>query len=403
MIRYLTSGESHGKGLTTVVEGLPANLPLEKAYIDKQLARRQMGYGRGGRMKIETDQVEILSGVRFERTLGSPVALWVKNRDWENWVEKMSPEGERTTDEVITIPRPGHADLVGATKFQFDDIRNSIERSSARETAARVAACTTARKLLSELGVKVGSFVESVGGVFPENSFGRKLLMNEVSADFDAETIAEEADASEVRALEKPQEEKIIEKITDAMKRGDTLGGTFYVVATGLPVGLGSYMHFDRKLDMAIARDIQSINAVKGSEIGAGFRAADWFGSETHDEIVLRDGRLRRRTNRAGGLEGGITTGEPIIVRAAMKPISTLMSPIGTVDLDGMKPIQARRERSDFTAVPACAVVAEAVLSMTLANFVLEKFGGDSIEELKERFVGYQQRAEEALRKKFSR
>ncbi|MCB0752845.1 MAG: chorismate synthase, partial [Ignavibacteriae bacterium] len=347
MIRILTAGESHGKALSVIVEGFPSNIKITKEFIDNQLRRRQMGYGRGGRMKIETDQIEILSGIRFGKTLGSPIAFNVHNSDWKNWTEPMSHTPIKSKVEKITIPRPGHADLTGISKYNFDDIRNSIERSSARETAARVSGSTIAKRFLEEFGITVGSFVESIGGIYPKDSFAKSLYENNLPNNFSAQSIADEADKSEVRVLEKEQEEKIIRKIKTAKKNGDTLGGNIIVIATGLPVGLGTYMHFDKKLDAAIAFEFMSINAIKGVEIGSGFNSADLFGSKSHDEIIIANNEFSRKTNRAGGIEGGISTGLPIIVKAAMKPIATLMQPIETVDLNGMKSVKARRERSD--------------------------------------------------------
>ena len=288
--------------------------------------------------------------------------------------------------DKISIPRPGHADLVGISKYNFDDIRNSIERSSARETAARVAAATVARKFLEEFGITIGSYVESIGGIYSKKNLLEDMFLNKVSNKFSAWQISKQADKSSVRVMENDHEERIIRKIKSAKKKGDTLGGTFVTIATGLPVGLGSYMHHDRRLDAAISESVMSIQAVKGVEIGMGFESAEKFGSEVHDEIILKQNNFSRRTNHAGGIEGGISTGLPIIVRAAMKPISTLMNPLQSVDLKTMKKVEARRERSDFVAVPACAVISESMLAWTLASFFLEKFGGDSIEETKDNF-----------------
>lgn len=402
MIRFLTAGESHGKSLTAIVEGFPSNIKIENEYINYHLSRRQMGYGRGGRMKIEKDTAEITAGIRFQKTLGSPISLIIKNNDWENWIENMSPETNRGKGiEFITVPRPGHADLVGVTKYNFDDIRNSIERSSARETAARVAACSIARKFLEEFDIHIGSYVESIGDIYSEDNFTDKLYQNKTGKYFTANKLNERADKSSVRVLDKHQEANIINKIKLAKKKGDTLGGNFVVVATGVPVGLGSFVHYDRKLDAEIAQSIMSINAVKGVEIGTGFQSADAFGSQSHDEIVLRNNELTRKTNRAGGIEGGISTGLPIIVRAAMKPIATLMSPIETVDLKGMNSIKARRERSDFVAVPACAVISESMLAWSLAKIFLEKFGGDSIEETKENYKNYNRNLMKKIKQNF--
>jgi chorismate synthase len=403
MIRFLTAGESHGKALTTIIEGFPSNLKIEIEYINFHLKRRQAGYGRGLRMKIETDTAEILSGIRFQKTLGSPISLLIKNRDWDNWVEKMTADKRQAKVEKITIPRPGHADLVGISKYNFDDIRNSIERSSARETAARVAACSIARRFLEEFGITVGSFVESIGGVYPKSNFALNLFNNDLPKNFTGWGLSVQSDKSEVKALDKEHEEKIINKIKLAKKRGDTLGGTFYAVATGVPAGLGSFVHYDTKLDAEIAQSIMSINAVKAVSIGTGFEAAEKFGSESHDEIIVKGNSLTRKTNRAGGIEGGISTGLPIIVRGAMKPIATLMSPIESVDLHTMKQIDARRERSDFVAVPACAVIAESMLAWSLAKYFLEKFGGDSIEETKDNYKSYTEKLNKRINKNFKK
>lgn len=389
MIKFLTAGESHGKGLTTIVSGFPSNFELNESYINFHLARRQMGYGRGLRMKIETDKAEIFSGVRFGKTLGSPISMLIKNRDWENWTDKMSVEPIDKEIEKITIPRPGHADLVGTLKYNFDDIRNSIDRSSARETAARVAASSVARKFLSEFNIHIGSFVESIGGIFPNENFINKFFECSLPQNYSAEKLNLQSDKSAVRVLDQNQEKKIINKIKLAKKKGDTLGGTFYVVVTGVPVGLGSFIHYDTKIEASLAHAVMSIHAVKGVEIGIGFESAELFGSQVHDEIILRKNNFYRKTNRAGGIEGGITTGLPIIIRGAMKPIATLMSPIESVDLSNMKKVSARRERSDFVAVPACAVIAESMVAWVIADFFLQKFGGDSIEETKDNYSNY--------------
>lgn len=403
MIKFLTAGESHGKGLSTIIEGFPSNIPLENEYVNFHLSRRQKGYGRGLRMKIETDTAEILSGVRFQKTLGSPISFYIKNKDWENWTEKMTSEKQKNAVEKIIIPRPGHADLVGISKYNFDDIRNSIERSSARETAARVAACSVARRFLEEFGISIGSFVESIGGIYPENNFADKLFNNKLSENLEAWELSQKADKSEVRVFDKKHEEKIINKIKLAKKKGDTLGGTFYIVATGVPVGLGSFVQFNTKLDAEIANSIMSINAVKAVSIGTGFESAEKFGSESHDEIILKNKILTRKTNRAGGIEGGISTGLPIIVKAAMKPIATLMSPIESVDLSNMKKVDARRERSDFVAVPACAIIGESMLAWSIAKYFLLKFGGDSLEETKDNYNNYIKKLYPRIKKNFNK
>ena len=401
MIRFLTAGESHGKALTVIIDGMPSNIILENDYLNFHLKRRQSGYGRGHRMKIESDSAEILSGIRFQKTIGSPVSLLIKNKDWENWKDKMSSEAEKKGMEKITIPRPGHADLVGITKFNYNDIRNSIERSSARETAARVAAGTIARKLLEEFDIFIGSYVESIGGVYPEKNIFEDLTENKVSKRFSAWDLSVQADKSDVRVLDKEHENRIINKIKQVKKQGDTLGGTFITVASGVPVGLGSFMQYDLKLDADIASAIMSINAVKAVSIGNGFESAEKTGSESHDEIIKSRERLKRKTNRAGGIEGGISTGMPVIVRSAMKPIATLMNPIESVDLKTMKKVDSRRERSDFVAVPACAVIAESMLAWVIAKHFLLKFGGDSIEETRDNFKNYNKKLFSRIRRNF--
>lgn len=403
MIRFLTAGESHGKSLATIVEGFPSNLPLTKKYIDFQLKRRQSGYGRSQRMKIESDSIELISGIRFGKTLGSPICMLIKNKDWQNWTKILStdlPTGNINIDK-ISIPRPGHADLVGIQKYNFDDIRNSIERSSARETAARVAAGSIARRFLEEFGITIGSFVESIGGVYPKNNFLSVLLANKLPQKFDAFKLSLKADKSVVRVLDLDQEEKIIKKIKFAKKKGDTLGGTFVTLAVGVPVGLGSFMHYDRKLDSAICQAIMSINAIKGVGIGSGFSSADNLGSEFHDEIIFKGNVFTRKTNNAGGIEGGVSTGLPIIVHSAMKPIATLMKPLQSIDLKTMKRVEARRERSDFVAVPSCSIISEAMLAWTLADFFLQKFGGDSLEETRDNFKSFVQKINQRVWKNF--
>lgn len=401
MLRFLTAGESHGKAITAIVEGIPSNLKISSEYINHQLKRRQAGYGRGKRMKIESDTVEIISGVRYGKTLGSPISLVIKNNDWENWKDVLPVEDAKSRVEKISVPRPGHADLVGTLKYNFNDIRNSIERSSARETAARVAACSVFRRLLEEFGISVGSYVESIGGIYSDTSYLKPLLENKISSKFIANSISSKADKSSVRVMDFRHEEKILNKIKTAKKKGDTLGGTFVVVATGLPAGLGSFAHYDLKLDADIAQAILSINAVKAVSIGAGFESAELYGSECHDEIIVKGGKITRRTNRAGGIEGGISTGLPIILRVAMKPIATLMSPISSINLKTLKKVDARRERSDFVAVPACSVIAESMLAFVLAKQFTLKFGGDSLEEMKDNFNNYNSKLISRIKKNF--
>lgn len=401
MIRFLTAGESHGKALTVVVDGIPSNLKIENEYLNYHLKRRQAGYGRSQRMKIESDTAEILSGIRFEKTLGSPISLLIKNKDWENWKNIMSFEQEQRKIEKVTVPRPGHADLVGIAKYNYNDIRNSIERSSARETAARVAAGSTARRLLEEFNIFIGSFVESIGGEYPDNNVFEDLSRGSTPKNFSAWDLSLEADKSDVRVLDKNHENRIISKIKKVKKNGDTLGGTFVTVASGVPVGLGSFMQYDLKLDADIASAIMSINAVKAVSVGTGFESAEKTGSESHDEIIKSRDRLFRKTNRAGGIEGGISNGMPIVVRAAMKPIATLMNPIESIDLKTMKKVEARRERSDFVAVPACAVIAEAMLAWVIAKHFLLKFGGDSLEEVRDNYNSYNKKLFSRIKRNF--
>ncbi len=385
VIRFLTAGESHGKGLTTIIDGFPSNLFLHADYINIQLARRQLGYGRGKRMKIEKDSVEIISGIRYGKTTGAPITFFIKNNDWENWKDILTVENTSVKTTTVTIPRPGHADLTGSIKYNFNDIRDSIERSSARETAVRVAACSVARKFLEEFDIKIGSIVESIGGIYSdsdkiENIFNNKFNIEQINK------LSIDADKNSLRVIDANQEKRIRLKIKDAKKKGDTLGGTFYVFATGVPTGLGSFMQYDRRIDADIAFAMMSINAVKGVAIGEGFSSANKYGSQVHDEILLKEKKFLRKTNRAGGIEGGITNGEAIIVRVAMKPIATLMKPLQSVDLTTMKSVDSRRERSDFVAVPSCSVIAESMLCWVIANHFLEKYGGDSMEEVKRHF-----------------
>jgi len=403
MIRFLTAGESHGKALVTIIEGFPSNFPISLEYFNQHLKRRQGGYGRSARMKIESDSVQILSGVRFGKSLGSPISFLIENKDWVNWQEVLSVEKQSGSIKKITIPRPGHADLVGVSKYNFDDIRNSIERSSARETAARVAAGTLARKFLEYFDIYVGSYVENIGGIYSSKDYFSQILQNKTSLGKTGWDISIKADRSMVRVLDALQENKIINKIKAVKKSGDTLGGTFITVATGVPVGLGSFMQYDRRFDADIAFHLMSINAIKGVEIGNGFASADAYGSEVHDEITNDRKSFSRKTNHAGGIEGGISTGLPLIVRAAMKPISTLAKPLNSVDLSSMKKVKSRYERSDFTAVPSCAVIAESMLAWVIAKHFLIKFGGDSIEETKDNFNSYTKKSFNRIRKGFKK
>jgi chorismate synthase len=394
-LKFSTAGESHGKALVTLVEGLPAGLPVGADWVDRELVRRMQGYGRGARMKIERDHIEWLSGVRAGETLGSPVAMLIPNRDWGNWEDIMAHEAAEPGElrrRRVTRPRPGHADLVGVLKYDRVDARDILERASARETTARVAAGALAKRLLDEFGVEIGSHVVSLGGIRATPPAALPVPLNEA------------ADRSEVRVLDPAVEAEIIRRIDAAKKAGDTLGGEVEVVARGVVVGLGSHVSWDRKLDGRLAGMLMSIPAVKAVEIGLGVEAARRPGSQVHDPIDpsrepgrvrgaplagdLRAG-FRRPTNNAGGLEGGITTGEPLVLRVAMKPISTLMSPLPTVDLATGQPANAQSERSDVTAVPAMGVIAEALTAIVLADAMLEKFGGDSLAEMRRNFDGY--------------
>jgi chorismate synthase len=403
MIRFLTAGESHGKACSVIVDGFPSNLSISKRYINSHLKRRQAGYGRSTRMKIENDSVQILSGIRFGKTIGSPISMMIENKDWNNWQHLMDMENPPVEYEKVTIPRPGHADLVGTLKYNFNDIRNSIERSSARETAARVAAATLARKLLEEFGISIGSYVENIGGIYSNKNILKDVLQNKVLANKSGWSISKEADKSEVRVLDSVQAKSIINKIKSAKKKGDTLGGSFVIMATGVPVGLGSFMQYDRRIDADIAFYLMSINAIKGIEIGNGFSGAEKFGSEVQDEIRSTNREITRLTNRAGGIEGGVTNGQPIIVRAAMKPISTLAKPIKSINLKNMKSTSSRYERSDITAVPACSVIAESMLAWVIAKHFLLKFGGDSIEELQDYYKSYTKNLHKRISKNFGK
>lgn len=380
-MRYVSSGESHGRALTAIVTGVPAGIPVDTAAIDADLARRQSGYGRGGRMAIESDRALILSGVRFGKTIGSPVTLTVANRDWDNWTDVMSPHADATSAARVTAPRPGHADLAGVQKTGSDDCRDILERASARETAARVAAGGIAHALLRELGVTVASFVVSIG---------------DVSIDVPADPASVDptaVEASEVRCPDVGASVRMMAAIDAARADGESLGGTFCVTASGLVPGLGTYAEAAERLDARLAAALISIPAIKGVEIGEGFAAAARPGSQVHDEIVYDEGHgYRRRTNRAGGLEGGMTNGEPVWLRAAMKPIPTLMRPLASVDLDTHEPVDASRERSDVCAVPAAAVVAEAEVAMVLADAYLRKFGSDSLDDITAALAAYKTR-----------
>lgn len=391
LFRFSTAGESHGRGLVALVEGVPAGLEIDvERDIDPELKRRQGGYGRGGRMKIEQDRAELISGVRLGETLGSPIALLIWNNDWKNWTQAMAhgaPPAEATDRELrrVYLPRPGHADLVGILKYGRSDARDILERASARETTARVAAGAIAKRFLAEFGITIGSHVVELGPVAAR-------VPDELPEDLNAV-----ADESPLRTLDPDAEARMIELIDAARQAGDTLGGIFEVVVRGLPVGLGSHVSWDRKLDGRLAQALLSIQAMKGVEIGNGFDVARRHGSAVHDELeaarddeaYYRMGGYRRTGNEAGGLEGGITTGEPLVLRVAMKPLSSLMSPLRSVDLQTDEPAEAIRERSDVVALAAGAVVGESMAAIVLADAMLEKFGGDSIAETRRNFESY--------------
>lgn len=407
-LRFLTSGESHGKALIGILEGIPSGLSLSEDDIDRDLKRRQGGYGRGARMKIESDHAEILSGVRSGKTIGSPITLLIENKDWKNWIDVMSVE-RRSPDaesEKITRPRPGHADLAGAIKYGTHDIRNILERSSARETAMRVALGAITKKFLSDFDVNIGSYVVQIGNVKIQNSkLKTQNSPNELLSLF------KKAEDSPVRCPDKKVSEKMIKLIDKAAKEGNSLGGIFEVFVTGVPVGLGSHIQWDKRLDGRLAQALMSIQAIKGIEVGFGFDMAKHFGSEVMDEIFYRasskEQRAKglhsqlptpnsefatgfyRKTNYAGGIEGGITNGMPIILRAAMKPIPTLKRPLRSIDIVTKEQVEAAYERSDICAVPAAGVIAEAMVALIIADAFLEKFGGDNIDETKRSYVSY--------------
>ena len=371
-LQFLTSGESHGRGLLGILDGLPAGIDISEKYINHQLKRRQMGHGRGGRMKIEKDQAQIFGGVRHGKTLGSPLGILIDNLDWENWTKKMSVDPVNEKIKPITLPRPGHADLAGVHKYEFDDIRNVLERSSARETTMRVALGSVCRKVLEDIGIFIGSRVVQIHDVKDEQNYNLSpTIMNS------------NADDSPVRCLDKNVEKEMVAIIDKAKKAGDSVGGIFEVIATGVPYGLGSYSQWNNKLQARISTMMMSINAFKGIEIGTGFKSATKFGSEVHDEIGYENGKFTRYTNNAGGIEGGMSNAQPIVLWMSMKPISTLIKPLRSVDIATHEKKNAHKERTDSCAVPAASVVSESMLCITLLDALLEKFGGDSVNQLK--------------------
>jgi len=389
MLRFYTAGESHGQGLLAFVSGLPAAMPVDVEFINRELHRRQLGYGRGGRQKIEKDRAEIFAGVRHGKTIGAPIALRIENHDWANWEKYLQVEGGLEDDagtKKLTAPRPGHADLAGSQKFNFHDARYILERASARETAARVAAGAFAKLLLRELGTEIASHTVQVGHV----KLGRAATWEEilgVCADLE----------SPLRCVDAATQEKMKAEVDAVLKAGDTVGGVFEIVAHHVPVGLGSHAQWDEKLDGKLAQALMSVQAVKGVEIGAGVAAAGSFGSEVQDEISYDKAarKFRRSSNRAGGLEGGITNGEDVVVRGYLKPISTLRRALGTADMVTKEPVQAAYERSDWCVVPAAGVAGEAMVALVLADAFLQKFGGDSLAETRRNFDNYARQIDE--------
>lgn len=388
-MRFLTAGESHGKCLTAILEGVPCGFNIDENFINSELKRRQSGYGRGGRMSIETDKIEIKAGVRFGKTTGAPICLEIQNKDWENWQIPMSTRlFDTMTDAIKTAVdekkirkvRPGHADFAGAVKYDVDDIRNILERSSARETAIRTAIGAVSKSILSEFGIKGFSHVTQISAVQADTE---KLSYEEIQA---------RVSKSEVMCADYEAETKIKNEIDRAKEAGDTLGGEFEIIFTNLPVGLGSHVHWDRKLDGLLAQALMSIPAVKSVEIGMGKDCAIYCGSKVHDEIFFEDGVVSRKTNNAGGLEGGMTNGSPLVIRAVMKPIPTMKTPLKSIDFFSKTPENAHFERSDTCAVPACAVVAESACAYILANAFLEKFGGDNFDEIQKNYSIYKQK-----------
>lgn len=382
-MRYLTAGESHGKALTGILEGCPAGLALTREDLQVELFRRKKGHGRGDRQKIENEDIEILSGVRFGKTLGSPITLLIENKDWANWEKTMAIEGTETSDREVIVPRPGHADYVGALKYNHSDMRNVLERASARETAMRVAIASVARRFLQELDIHVLSRVIQIGqnkdtSLWPEKIDGFKTLQNQI-------------DSNPVRVLNDSASKLMMEEIDVCAKEGDTLGGIFEVVAYNLPLGLGSYTQWDHRLEGKLAQVFMSLNAIKGVEIGEGFVSGAVRGSKAHDEIKLnstQDG-IDYKTNRSGGITGGMTTGQPLLVRAAMKPLSTLKKPLSSISLKDKTETAAHFERSDVCAVPSAAVIGESLMCLVLMEEILLKFGGDSMDEIKKRYLDW--------------
>jgi len=387
MIRYLTAGESHGKGLTVIIDGVPANLSIKNSDIDYYLGERQKGYGRGGRQKIEKDRAEILSGIRAGKTTGSPISVFIKNKDFETWKNIMSvePVPASRAGKEFTVPRPGHADLAGGMKFNQKDLRNVLERASARETAARVVAGAIAKKILSEFGIEILGYVVSIGGIGDD-----ECMSKPVKSVMKAMRLTQLKYRSDIRCPDSKNADLMIKKINEAAKEGDTLGGVVKVISSPLPAGLGDYTQWDKKLDAKIAAALMSIQAVKGVEFGAGFVYTEGHGSDFHDEIFYsRSKGYSRKTNNAGGFEGGVTNGEPLSVRAAVKPISTVKKGMQSVNIKTKKKVKTVYERSDICAVPSASLIAEAVTAVELAGALQEKLGGDEIAFMKSNYKNY--------------
>jgi len=390
-LRFLTAGESHGRALSTIIEGIPAGLEIREDEIEFELKRRQRGYGRGGRMQIEKDRAQILSGVRYGKTLGSPISLLLENKDWPNWIEKMSLEKVDDPVSPLHMPRPGHADFAGMVKYQHNDLRNILERSSARETAIRVAVGAIGKKLLSVFGIKIYGHVTRIGSVespFTVLNISSKEMKNS-NSNMEWDALFEKVENSPTACADEKAAKEMVALIDDAREKGNSLGGQFEVIAIGAPIGLGSHVHWDRKLDAQIAYAMMSINAIKAVEIGMGTGVAFNPGSKVHDQIYFdKKSGYYRGSNNAGGIEGGMTNGEPVIVKVTMKPLPTMSTPLDSVNVSNLEPVQAHYERSDVCAVPAAAVIGEAMLAIILANALCEKLGGDSIDEMKRNFKG---------------
>ena len=374
-IKFLTAGESHGKGLLGILQGIPSNLLISEEYVNLELKRRQKGFGRGGRMKIEKDAVEFYSGIRYGKTIGSPIGLIIQNLDAKNWVDVMSINGSVNQVDPITLPRPGHADLPGIMKYDFDDIRNVLERSSARETTMRVAIGSICKKMLEDCNINIGSYVKSIFNITDQTDYTKKYSPIEINSI---------ADNSSLRVLDSDKENEMINAIKTAQKNGDSVGGEFQIIITGVPYGLGSYIQWNEKLNASLGRALLSINAIKSVDFGLGSNSSSLLGSQLHDEIEYKKGKFVRTKNNAGGIEGGMSNAETIIITATMKPLSTLVKPLKSVDIITHKNKLAHKERTDSCAVPAASIIAESMVAITIADELLNKFGGDSMQELKD-------------------